>query len=316
MGQGGGMIPRGYTAQNAPGWAPGFGPETGRFRATPQEVQQGLQGGQPGTASGIPPRPRPPGAQPAPGAAQPTPSTAPPTDDSGTPLPSQPRQQDVTPAPSNPRFAGTAAAQPLAATEIRVPPASIAGLSGGAPMRPSQSSVDRSRFANENNDQTAFKAAWMVNGEVGPDAPVRQQVVQLETAFNRAQSDETSLAHALLDSRQRGDDGYYSGRPGQVPTYRMSARPTPEQFAAFKANVWNPVMRGSNLSDVGWGPMTGNASADVAERAMQRKKGYRMGAESYFRERNVALPAIGGAPRQIMPGARASAQPLQEMGVV
>jgi hypothetical protein len=198
-------------------------------------------------------------------------------------------------------------------------------------MRPMQPNVDRSSFQNENNDDTAYRAAWMVNGEVGSKASTRQKIVQLETAFNRAQYRHHSLAHALLASRQRDDGGYYQGRPGQTPTYRESARPTPEQFAAFKRDVWDPVMKGSNLSDIGYGPMTGNASAGTAANQFRSgTPGYTFGQESYFREGTGSRPLTDPLPqirqqpaplpqRQIAPGAQAALRArtsLQEMGLV
>jgi hypothetical protein len=169
----------------------------------------------------------------------------------------------------------------------------------------------------------------MVNGEIGSRASTRQRIVQLETAFNRAQYRGQTLAHALLASQQRGDAGYYSGRPGQVATYRESARPTPEQFAAFKRDVWDPVMKGSNLSDIGYGPMTGNASGGVARNQFNNKTpGYGLGQESYFREgpfrSGFSLPQLRQAPPQqpapqIAPGVQAAQRArtsLQEMGLV
>jgi hypothetical protein len=196
-------------------------------------------------------------------------------------------------------------------------------------MRPTQPNIDRSSFQNENNDDTAYRAAWMVNGEIGSKASTRQKIVQLETAFNRAQSRHQTLAHALLASRERGDAGYYSGRPGQVATYRESARPTPEQFAAFKRDIWDPVMKGSNLSDIGYGPMTGNASGSTAAAQFRNKTpGYTFGQETYFREGpfkyGFSLPQLRQAPPQqpapqIAPGAQAALRArtsLQEMGLV
>ncbi|MGC1353812.1 MAG: hypothetical protein WA858_29155 [Xanthobacteraceae bacterium] len=46
------------------------------------------------------------------------------------------------------------------------------------------------------------------------------------------------------------------------------------------------MLRGSNLSDVGYGPMTGNASADVAAHQFAKgDRGYRLQAgDAYFRE--------------------------------
>jgi len=50
--------------------------------------------------------------------------------------------------------------------------------------------------------------------------------------------------------------------------------------------VLTSVLRGSNLSDVGYGPMTGNASTDVAAHQFAKgDPGYRLQAgDAYFRE--------------------------------
>jgi hypothetical protein len=128
----------------------------------------------------------------------------------------------------------------------------------------------------------------MVKGEVLPKASIQAQRVQLETAFNRAQMRGHSLSQALEPSMRHGDRGYYDGRRGlHQGTYRWGAKPSPTELAAFKRDVWDPVVGGSNYSDVGWGPMTGNASAGQA--ALQYGKGtpgYRIkqGGDTYFRE--------------------------------
>ena len=51
------------------------------------------------------------------------------------------------------------------------------------------------------------------------------------------------------------------------------------------------VLRGSNLSDVGYGPMTGNASADVAAHQFAKgDRGYRLQAgDAYFREARSSM---------------------------
>jgi hypothetical protein len=161
---------------------------------------------------------------------------------------------------------------------------------------PAQPTVDRRSFQREiAGDRPSLpeahslheQGAWMVAGEVGLNAPVDVQRTQLETAFNRAQYRGQSLAHALLPSRRRGDPGYYDGLRGPgTGTYATSKRPTPQQLMRFKTQVWDPVVAGSNTSDIGWGPMTGNASAGVAANQFRRGTlGYKMrGGDTYFRE--------------------------------
>jgi hypothetical protein len=186
---------------------------------------------------------------------------------------------------------GPAAGAPLGANEASVPAWTPAAQRSKPSMRPTQPNVDRSRFQNEANAQTIAKAAWMVNGEVGLSASPRAQIVQLETAFNRAQARGTSLNHALMPSLRRGDAGYYDGR-SQHPTYGVSRKPTPQQIEKFKREVWDPVMKGSNLSDIGWGPMTGNASGSVArDQFAKGTQGYKMaGGDTYFREGPFKYP--------------------------
>ena len=85
----------------------------------------------------------------------------------------------------------------------------------------------------------------------------------------------------LLSVKESRGDGYYA-----VDTYCAAAEPTPEEVETFKKTVLTAVLRGSNLSDVGYGPMTGNASADVAAHQFAKgDPGYQLQAgDAYFRE--------------------------------
>jgi hypothetical protein len=120
-----------------------------------------------------------------------------------------------------------------------------------------------------------------VFGEVGRDAPLPVKIIQLETAFNRAQARGQTLAHVLLSVKERPSDGYYA-----IETYRAAAEPTPEEVETFEKTVLAAVLHGSNLSDIGYGPMTGNASADVAAHQFAKgDPGYQLQAgDAYFRE--------------------------------
>ena len=168
-----------------------------------------------------------------------------------------------------------------------------------ASMRPTQPNVDRGAFKQEiaanrgtlpdgSAGSLLEQAAWMVKGEVLPKASIQAQRIQLESAFNRAQMRGHSLSQALEPSMRRGDRGYYDGRRGlHQGTYRWGAKPTTAELDRFKREVWDPVVAGSNYSDIGMGPMTGNASAGQA--ALQFRKGtpgYRVkaGGDTYFRE--------------------------------
>jgi hypothetical protein len=121
----------------------------------------------------------------------------------------------------------------------------------------------------------------MVFGEVGRSAPLPVKIIQLETAFNRAQARGQSLAHVLLSVKESPSYGYYA-----IETYNAAAEPTPEEVATFEKTVLTAVLHGSNLSDVGYGPMTGNASANVATHQFAKgDPGYQLQAgDAYFRE--------------------------------
>jgi hypothetical protein len=125
------------------------------------------------------------------------------------------------------------------------------------------------------------KMTHMVFGEVGREAPLPVKIIQLETAFNRAQARGQTLSHVLLSVKESPRDGYYA-----VDTYCAAAEPTAEEVETFKKTVLAAVLRGSNLSDVGFGPMTGNASADVAAHQFAKgDPGYQLQAgDAYFRE--------------------------------
>ncbi len=159
-----------------------------------------------------------------------------------------------------------------------------------APSRPLVSSkaklahgIDRSQFRPEiaSHPELVVKMTHMVFGEVGQDAPLPVKIIQLETAFNRAQARGQTLAHVLLSIRESPSDGYYA-----IDTYCAAAEPTPERVETFKKTVLTAVLHGSNLSDVGYGPMTGNASAGVAAHQFaKRDPGYQLQAgDAYFRE--------------------------------
>jgi hypothetical protein len=165
-------------------------------------------------------------------------------------------------------------------------------LSGGnpAPPRPLVTpkaklvrGIDRSQFRLEIAGHPALivKMTHMVFGEVGRNAPLPVKIIQLETAFNRAQARGQTLAHVLLSIKESPSDGYYA-----VETYCAAAEPTPDEVEAFKNAVLTAVLNGSNLSDIGYGPMTGNASADVAAHQFAKgDPGYQLQAgDAYFRE--------------------------------
>jgi hypothetical protein len=143
--------------------------------------------------------------------------------------------------------------------------------------------IDRSQFRPEiaSYPELVVKMTHMVFGEVGRYAPLPVKIIQLETAFNRAQARAQTLAHVLLSVKESPNDGYYA-----IETYSAAAEPTPEEVETFEKTVLAAVLHGSNLSDVGYGPMTGNASADVAAHQFAKgDPGYQLQAgDAYFRE--------------------------------
>ena len=116
--------------------------------------------------------------------------------------------------------------------------------------------IDRSQFRPEiaSYPELVVKMTHMVFGEVGRYAPLPVKIIQLETAFNRAHARAQTLAHVLLSVKESPNDGYYA-----IETYSAAAEPTPEEVETFEKTVLAAVLHGSNLSDVGYGPMTGNA---------------------------------------------------------
>lgn len=116
--------------------------------------------------------------------------------------------------------------------------------------------IDRSRFLDElaKNPDLISKMASMVKGEVGLGKDRIQEIIQLESAFNRAQIRNHSLDQALWSTKEQPKLGYYA-----KDTYNRAA--TPEQIQYFREHILNPVMAGSNEGERFLGrPVTGNAS--------------------------------------------------------
>ena len=82
--------------------------------------------------------------------------------------------------------------------------------------------IDRSRFRPEiaSDPELVVKLTHMVFGEVGRDAPLPVKIIQLETAFNRAQARGQTLAHVLLSVKESPSDGYYA-----IDTYCAAGSP-------------------------------------------------------------------------------------------
>jgi len=117
--------------------------------------------------------------------------------------------------------------------------------------------IDRSRFLDEiaRNPNLISKLASMVRGEVGLGGKDRvKEIIQLESAFNRAHVRGQSLQHVLLSTGEDKSRGYYDPK-----TYGKAA--TPEQIRYFQENILKPVLAGSNEGERFLGkPPTGNAS--------------------------------------------------------
>jgi len=69
--------------------------------------------------------------------------------------------------------------------------------------------IDRSQFRPEiaSDPELVVKMTHMVFGEVGRHAPLPVKIIQLETAFNRAQARGQTLAHVLLSVKESPSDG-------------------------------------------------------------------------------------------------------------
>ena len=116
--------------------------------------------------------------------------------------------------------------------------------------------IDRQKFLDEisRNPDLVSKMASMVRGEVGLGRDLTKEIIQLESAFNRAQVRDHSLQRSLLSVAESPKGGYYA-----KDTYSKAA--TPEQVKYFKENILNPVLAGSNEGERFLGhPVTGNAS--------------------------------------------------------
>ena len=262
----------------------------------------------------------PPGATggqqrfPQPGAPTARPTTAAP----GAPLTPMTVPQSTIPAGGNARPIQTGSGQtvaPLNRSQITY------HTPGNPPsMLPTQASVDRSSFRSELRDKPWLlrKLAHMTIGEVSRRAPLHAQIVQTETAFNRAQMRGQSLEQVLLSKDENRRLGYYQG--GRNGTYSNDRPPTNAEVNSYIQNVLIPVLNGSNQSDIGYGPMTGNASAGVAGRQYGHQLGYKLqGGDSYFREPGLRkLPEVQGggavatapAPNLVNPPPTPSGNPI------
>jgi hypothetical protein len=135
----------------------------------------------------------------------------------------------------------------------------------------------------------------MVHGEVNPKSSLEAQIIQAESAFNRAQHRGHSLEQALWDKPTYGQRGYYPGTT-YVPI-------TQADVEKFKRDVLDAVLHGSDLSSrYGVGPITGNASGGLAGRQFSSgQPGFQIRLadgtmESYFNEegRRLNLPRFAG----------------------
>jgi hypothetical protein len=192
------------------------------------------------------------------------------------PIP-QPQPQPQPASLTRPRFG-------MAPGQIGIPANTFAAQSRPS-GRPTQPNVDRSSFRSQITDPNVVrKMAWMVNGEIGRNAPIQAKIIQLETLFNRAQMRGQNLNQVLWSTSENPNHGYYQGGP--QGTYGARNAPSGAEIAAFQRDVLGPVMKGSNYSDIGWGPMTGNASGKTAaDQFRARQIGYKVhGGDYYFRE--------------------------------
>ena len=223
---------------------------------------------------------------------QTNPDGSPKFDASGNPVPAQ--TQTGGPQPLPPGYS-----RPPAPLTRGRGPGQVAFSNRQVTGRPSQPNVDRSQFRPQMNDNNIYKLAWMINGEVGRGAPLQAKIVQAETAFNRAQERHDTLDSSLRAKGERGGGGragpYYEGVSRHTRgTYRQDTRPNAQDLALVKNQIVPMILSGSNLSDVGFGPMNGNGSGGLAMKAFRNGvAGYKMnGGDTYFREYSRPLPTM------------------------
>lgn len=215
-------------------------------------------------------------------------------DANGEPVPVPAQTQTGGPQPLPPGYS-----RPPAPLTRGRGPGQVAFSNRQVTGRPSQPNVDRSQFRPQMNDNNIYKLAWMINGEVGRGAPLQAKIVQAETAFNRAQERHDTLDSSLRAKGERGGGGragpYYEGVSRHTRgTYRQDTRPNAQDLALVKNQIVPMILSGSNLSDVGFGPMNGNGSGGLAMKAFRNGvAGYKMnGGDTYFREYSRPLPTM------------------------
>ena len=224
---------------------------------------------------------------------QTNPDGSPKFDASGNPVPVQAPQGGPQPLP--PGYSRP----PAPLTMGRGPGQVLYAKNGHATGRPSQPNVDRSQFRSQMNDNNIYKLAWMINGEVGRGAPLQAKIVQAETAFNRAQERKDTLDSSLRARGERAGGGragpYYEQVTSRTRgTYRQDTRPNAQDLQLVRNQIVPMILGGSNLSDVGFGPMNGNGSGGLAMKAFRNGvPGYKMnGGDTYFREWSRPLPTM------------------------
>ena len=169
---------------------------------------------------------------------------------------------------------------------------------------------DRIKAELQANPDLMYKLAWMVKGETGGITAGNhsKQLIQLESALNRALIRGIPLSQALLSVGESGK-GYYA-----TATYADRARPNEKELQEFRDHLLAPALAGSNESGDRLGfIVTGNASGSVAVNDVARgdaKGGYgTITGETYvFHSADLALlrdhperlapqgPALASAP--------------------
>jgi hypothetical protein len=164
-----------------------------------------------------------------------------------------------------PRYDGHREAMYFDVDEIKINQVAIAGKT----------------IVDENAARSRLSAAIVPAAQRIAEAAVKTYFAEVPVYRLRNDLKGFVLKAALSDIKIDPSDGYYA-----VDTYCAAAEPSPEEVETFKRTVLTAVLHGSNLSDVGYGPMTGNASADVAAHQFAKgDPGYQLQAgDAYFRE--------------------------------
>jgi hypothetical protein len=147
--------------------------------------------------------------------------------------------------------------------------------------------IDRSQFLDElkNNPGLAHRIAVIVSGETG-NAPLETKIINAETIFNRAMTNNLTLEQATRQAGLQYSDGKGGYYPRSTFANGESLIGRGNNEGAFNEQVLKPVLSGSDVSTRVLGfPATGNASNNplLGEAGMVAKHGINNGYYTNYR---------------------------------